>query len=437
MFGRLRLLGGKKDPSARDSRRPAKLVSMLVLLAVIAGLTALVGARPAAAVGEKPTLTKSVDANADGVFSDTENVPKTVSYPWTVTYQLTITAGTFKHRIDVITDSTTSDLGGCQALIGTTVPAGGTVSCTYTETMSQAGTSPFVNTATLTYDVNALGGDVLSNTATVNFPAMTLQKSSTTASITASGQIVPYSYLVANTGTSTLTGISLVDNKTDAAPSCPATTLAVGASMTCTGQHTVTVAEFQAGGNVVNVATASSNEAPDATASVSIPIIVQEHASTGAATIGFWQNKNGQGIISGGATTAAVCNSGSWLRQYAPFQDLSSTATCAQVAAYVTSIIKSASCGGSTCNAMLKAQMLATALNVYFSNSSLGGVTINLTNVSSAFGGATSLTVSQMLAFAAGTSNVGGSTWYGNVKATQVLAKDIFDAINNQVAPTL
>ena len=81
--------------------------------------------------------------------------------------------------------------------------------------------------------------------------------------------------------------------------------------------------------------------------------------------------------------------------------------------------------------------MLATALNAYFSNSSLGGVTINLTNVSSAFGGATSLTVSQMLAFAAGMSNVGGSTWYGNVKATQVLAKDIFDAINNQVAPTL
>ena len=31
-------------------------------------------------------------------------------------------------------------------------------------------------------------------------------------------------------------------------------------------------------------------------------------------------------------------------------------------------------------------------------------------------------------------ANAGGSTWYGNVKATQVLAKDAFDAINNQVA---
>ena len=55
-------------------------------------------------------------------------------------------------------------------------------------------------------------------------------------------------------------------------------------------------------------------------------------------------------------------------------------------------------------------------------------------NVSSAFGGATSLTVSQMLAYGASQSNAGGSTWYGQVKATQELAKNAFDAINNQVA---
>jgi len=44
------------------------------------------------------------------------------------------------------------------------------------------------------------------------------------------------------------------------------------------------------------------------------------------------------------------------------------------------------------------------------------------------------LTVSQMLASAASQSNAGGSAWYGQVKATQGLAKDAFDAINNQVA---
>jgi hypothetical protein len=37
-----------------------------------------------------------------------------------------------------------------------------------------------------------------------------------------------------------------------------------------------------------------------------------------------------------------------------------------------------------------------------------------------------------MLAYAASQSNVGGSMWYGNVKFTQELAKDAFDAINNE-----
>ena len=192
-------------------------------------------------------------------------------------------------------------------------------------------------------------------------------------------------------------------------------------------------------------------------------------APAGGLTMGFWKNPNGQGIIKTGASTGGVCNSGAWLRQYAPFQDLGATATCSQVATYVSSVIGTATCSssGNTCNAMLKAQMLATALDVYFSDASLGGdkitafdggitvaiggVSIDLTkicpasdggfsstgsceNVSAAFGGATSMTVSQMLAYAASKSNVGGSVWYGQVKATQVLAKDAFDAINNQRA---
>ena len=187
--------------------------------------------------------------------------------------------------------------------------------------------------------------------------------------------------------------------------------------------------------------------------------------NSGALTMGFWQNKNGQPIIANGASTSGVCNSATWLRQYAPFGDLSATATCSQAATYVYNLIKAANASGASMNAMLKAQMLATSLDVYFSDPGLGGnkisapapiggLTIDLThichmidsssgtatcsgtyaNVSGAFGGATSLTVSQMLSFAASQSNSGGSTWYSNVKATQQLAKDTFDAINNQVA---
>jgi hypothetical protein len=188
-------------------------------------------------------------------------------------------------------------------------------------------------------------------------------------------------------------------------------------------------------------------------------------AKTGALTMGYWQNKNGQAIVTGGAAVSGVCKSGTFLRGYAPFQDLSATATCAQVGTYVTNVIKSANASGAAMNAMLKAQMLSTALDVYFSDAALGGnkisapapvggVSIDLTqickmidatsgtatcsgtfeNTSSSFGGATSLTVSQMLAYAASQSNAGGGTWYANVKATQGLAKDAFDAINNAAA---
>jgi hypothetical protein len=213
-----------------------------------------------------------------------------------------------------------------------------------------------------------------------------------------------------------------------------------------------------------NTATFTTNDT-GVTGSASKTVTVCGPVKTGALTIGFWQNKNGQGIITGQAKIG-VCPSTAWLRQYAPFQDLSATATCAQVGTYVTNIIKAANASGASMNAMLKAQMLATALDVYFSDPALGGnrlgaltpiggVAIDLTkickmidgtsgtatcsgiyqNVSAAFGGATSLTVSQMLAYAASqSSNVGGSVWYGNIKATQELAKNAFDAINNQVA---
>jgi hypothetical protein len=191
----------------------------------------------------------------------------------------------------------------------------------------------------------------------------------------------------------------------------------------------------------------------------------RQTATTGAKTIGYWQNKNGQALITGASSTNGVCKLTSFLRQYNPFQDLSSTATCAQVATYVTNVIKAANSSGSSMNQMLKAQMLATALDVYFSDPALGGNKLNapapigglaidltmicsmidgsggsatcsgsFTNVSSVFGGAPSLTVSQMLAYAAGQSNSGGGTWYANVKTTQEKAKNAFDAINNEVA---
>ena len=50
--------------------------------------------------------------------------------------------------------------------------------------------------------------------------------------------------------------------------------------------------------------------------------------------IGFWANENGKAIIAAGGSTDGVCDAGTYLRGYAPFADLSATATCDQVASY-------------------------------------------------------------------------------------------------------
>src|SRR5206468_2662922 len=190
-------------------------------------------------------------------------------------------------------------------------------------------------------------------------------------------------------------------------------------------------------------------EIPGSTATRTVTLC---NTTTGALTMGFWQNKNGQAIITSGAAVSTVCKSGTWLRGYLPFQDLSATATCAAVGTYVTNIIKSASASGAAMNSMLKGQMLATALDVYFSDAALGGnkigapgaiggVAIDLTKVckdiltgctiyekvSSSYGGAASLTVNAMLSYAGSQSNAGGSFWYAQVKSglnSQELAKD-------------
>jgi hypothetical protein len=201
---------------------------------------------------------------------------------------------------------------------------------------------------------------------------------------------------------------------------------------------------------------------PPTTLTSSETITLCTSIKSGAKSAGFWALYQGRGLILHGASTAGVCNAGTWLRNDAPFQDLSPTASCSQVQSYVTGVFSASS---SSVLAELKMQALATALNVYFSDPSLGGNTISapapignysvdLTHVcvmkdssgtgagtctgtvgssSNAFSGATQLTVSQMLATSSSFSNAGGTAWYSN-STTQALAKNAFDVVNNQKA---
>src|ERR1019366_154409 len=142
-----------------------------------------------------------------------------------------------------------------------------------------------VSTGHITNAVTASGTDSASNTvtsntatATIPYSQITLVKTSTTASYSAAGQTISYSYAVKNTGTTVITGISVADNKVlPANLTCPGTPLAVGATATCTGTYTSTQADVDTG-SVTNVASASGtdsagNAVTSNTSTVTVPAV--------------------------------------------------------------------------------------------------------------------------------------------------------------------
>ena len=440
-----------------------------------------------------------------GTVSSTDPSPKQFKYSKTVTG----TAGTCVSQDNTATFTTnsTATTGSASQTVKLCVGADLTVSKTatpaynsnITKDVNKTKVEQAGGTATFTYTVKVTeSGWKVSGNITVANPndwesitaniADTIDKGGsctvtggTAVSVAASSSVtVPYSCTFSsaptgtsgtNTGTATWTGFYTPNasgsgtksynfaSLTVTDPIAPANTFSpiAGNKASTTFTYTRTV-NNTTGGACQKYDNTATIVATSQTASQSVNIC---NTATGGLTMGFWQNNNGQAIITGGTSAVSVCNSGTWLRQYAPFQDLSSTASCAAVATYVFNLIKAANASGASMNAILKAQMLATALDTYFSNPALGGnkigaatplggVKIDLTHVcpvgsatcssaSSAFGGTpslpvNSLTVLKILAYAASQSNVGGSTWYANVKSTQELAKNTFDDINNQVA---
>ncbi len=404
------------------------------------------------------TYTWSIQKDVDKTLVKQVGGNATFNYTVTVTHDGgTISDVKVSGTIQVYnsnTDSSNNTVG--VAITGVTDTLSNGVVCAVTNGGSQTLTQ-FTTDFPYTCDLSALPQGQLDNTATVTWPQQTLSGG---ASLAAGSADFTFSNIVFTP--------TLVDNCVTVTDTFNGTMTTLGAP--CVGDanptvytysHTVPVPQYDCV-TYDNTATFTTNTT-GTTGSASQSVTVCGPARTGALTMGFWQNKNGQGIIKATGSTAGVCNLTTWLRLYTPYQDLSGT-TCADAATYVYNVIKAANAGGATMNAMLKAQMLATALDVYYSDPALGGnqinapapisgVKIDLTmicapiqssggtvtcggyeNVSAAFGGASSMTVSDMLAYAASQSNVGGSFWYGQVKATQGLAKDAFDAINNQVA---
>lgn len=164
----------------------------------------------------------------------------------------------------------------CPALPPAGLAPGASITCTANYTINQtdvdAGT--VVNTATAT------NGSVTSPVATATVtatqtPAIAISKSTTTVNFSAPGVVVPYSFVVRNSGNVTITTpISITDNKvaTVSCPPLPAGGLAPSATITCTGSYTTTQADVNAG-SVVNTASASSGPLTSSPTSHTLPAV--------------------------------------------------------------------------------------------------------------------------------------------------------------------
>ena len=141
-----------------------------------------------------------------------------------------------------------------------TLEPGATTTCTKTYTLTQADVDSghVANTATATGTPptgSPVSGTDSTDSPITAGPAITLDKTAAAPSGNTAGSTVAYSFAVTNTGNVTLTAVG-VDDPQVGPVTCPVTTLAPGASTTCTKTYTLTQADVDAG-HVINTATAS------------------------------------------------------------------------------------------------------------------------------------------------------------------------------------
>ena len=176
---------------------------------------------------------------------------------------------------------------------------------TYTTTQADVDAGSVTNTATAG-GKNPSGGTVTSNPSSVTVPAnsatssLSLVKSTTSTGYAAAGNTIPYSYLVKNTGTTTISSIAITDNKLTSGITCPNSSLAPGASETCAGTYTVTQADVDAG-SVTNTATAGGKN-PSGGTVTSNPSSVTVDASGATSSLSLVKSTTSSGFGAAGAS---------------------------------------------------------------------------------------------------------------------------------------
>jgi uncharacterized repeat protein (TIGR01451 family) len=136
-----------------------------------------------------------------------------------------------------------------------TLAAGASETCTasYVTTGADVEAGSVVNTATAhgtppDSETPAVSAPSSVTVPAVQRPALTVAKTAAPATFDMTGELITFSYLVTNTGNVTLTDVKVKDTLSGLSPvSCPAATLAAGATETCAATYRVTSADMRAG----------------------------------------------------------------------------------------------------------------------------------------------------------------------------------------------
>ena len=137
---------------------------------------------------------------------------------------------------------------------------------------------PLISTVSVTTDETDAAVIVSAEpTELLQSPELSITVTADLDTVSMVSDVISYTYQVTNDGNVTLTNLSLFDTLSDETPICDSNILAVAPNVnsrtTCTAIHTVLQSELDSFSDLINVVTASSNEAPDATASELVSFI--------------------------------------------------------------------------------------------------------------------------------------------------------------------
>lgn len=213
-------------------------------------------------VSASPTDTATVNAIQSSGLAITKTatpqvfaaVGETITYSYVVTNtgNVTVTA-----PISVNDDQVSVT---CPALPAGGLAPNGTLTCSATDTIAQADidAGSLTNTASAT-DGTTSSAPVSETVTATQTPALTLAKTATPQTFSAVGDTISYNYVVTNAGNTTITSVLSISDDRIAAVSCPALPaggLVPNATLTCTGQDTVTQTDLDVG-SITNTATAT------------------------------------------------------------------------------------------------------------------------------------------------------------------------------------